>query len=95
MGEPVGQWPVVGEQQQPLGFPVEPSNREDPRLLGDHPDNRGPAFRVRRRAHHARRLVQQPVPPPLVQHHPRPVDLDPVADGVDPPAEVEDHRAAD
>ena len=58
MREPVGQFAVVGQQDQPFAVQVEPSDREEPHVVaGHHVDNSRPAGRVAIGRNHAVRLV--------------------------------------
>src|SRR6266508_2892383 len=95
MGKAVGEVAVIGEQDQPLGVPVQPADRDHPRVLWHHLDHRRPALRVIGGAHHSQRLVQHPVAQPLVDHDPRAVDLDPIGGRVDPPAHLLHDLAVD
>ena len=61
VGQAVGQVPVVGQHQQPLGVDVEAADGKDPGVAGHQVDHGGPALGVGRRGDHPRRLVEQVV----------------------------------
>ena len=96
MGEPVRELPVVREQERSGRVRVEPSHRDDARLVRHELDDRRPALRVARRRDDVRRLVEDDVPEPLPRHLP-PVHLDAVVcadDGVELPGLGVDRDAA-
>ena len=78
MGEPVRELPVVREQERSGRVRVEPSHRDDARLVRHELDDRRPALRIARRRDHSCGLVEQHVAQPLPFHLPS-VDLDAVA----------------
>ena len=66
MRDALHQLPVVGQDQQPLGLVIEPPHGIDPlRDVGNQVAHRLSALRVGKRRHHALRLVEQDVLPPL------------------------------
>ena len=52
---------IVGDQDQPLAAPIQPSDGKQPLFGGDQVDHPRPSVRVAVRADHARRLVQNVV----------------------------------
>jgi hypothetical protein len=60
--QPVGELPVVRQQERPGRVDVEPPDRHHPSALArDEIDHGAPPFRVARRRHNARRLVEEDV----------------------------------
>jgi len=58
----LGEFAVVGQQQEPFAFAIEPAHREDPRLsLGNQVHHRRTALGVAHGGEHPTRLVQDPV----------------------------------
>ncbi len=74
---------VIGEDQQPFGVGVEPTNREHPRLGGHEVGDDRPSLRVGEGGHHAPRLVQQVVDETGSDCERRAVDLDAIDFDVD------------
>lgn len=64
MGEPVGEFPVIGEKQEPLGIVIQASDREQA-LAGDtwrqEIEDRGPSLGVGGRGHGLHRLVEKEI----------------------------------
>jgi len=92
--DPVGEFAVVGQQQQPLGVPVEPANWEQalPGLNQVH--DRPTLALVLHRRDVAAGLVEQDGAQALWAEDPA-IDLDLIGRGVDPGAKLGDRRAID
>jgi len=85
VGEPVGELPVVREQEHASRVGVEPPDRYDAWLVRHELDDRGPPLGVARGRDDTGGLVEEDVPKRLPRHLP-PVDLDAVTradDGVE------------
>ena len=92
MRHALGELAVVREDDQALGVVVEPADRIEVALdagARQQIDHRRPALRVRPRADHAARLVNQQVPA-LGRLEPAAVDLDLVAIRIGLGAELRD-----
>jgi hypothetical protein len=94
MGEEIGQFAVVGNEDQPFAHPVEPADGEQPLLPGYEVDDAGPAVRIEVRGHHADRLGEH-VDHPLRVGEPLAVDADLLTERIDPGAELRHHLAVD
>jgi len=94
VGEEIGQFTVVGDEDQPFAHPVEPADGEQPLLPRDEIDDAGPAVGVEVRGHHADRLGEH-VNNALRVGEPLAVDPDLLAKGIDAGAELRDHLAVD
>jgi hypothetical protein len=83
---------VVGQDHQPLGVEVEPTDRVQlvADLLPDQVDHRDPSLGVVGRRHNADRLVEQQVATRTLRPQPLAVDLDRVVFSVGLLAEVRD-----
>ena len=78
MGEPVGERPVVREDERAGRVDVEAADRDDPERVPHEADHGRPALGVARRRDDPRRLVQEQVGERLGREL-GPVQLDPVA----------------
>ena len=97
MGDPIGQLPVVGQQQQSLGVDVEATDGEDARFVWHLFEHGRPSVRVTRRRDHTDGLVEQVVDETRPHTDRRTVDFDPIDVGVDAATENGDravHRHA-
>jgi hypothetical protein len=84
VGQAIGELPIVGHQEQPLGVAVEPPNREDARTVGEKRRQVGPALWIVERRDDARRFVEGVVPRLRVDVEGCAIHRDPIAIGLDP-----------
>ena len=86
----VGQFAVVGEEQQPLGLRVEPAHGKHARLAGHESDHGRAPLGIRRGGDHSRRLVEQVVNQARSDPQDCAVDLDAVGLGIGPIPQARD-----
>ena len=92
MGQQVGKFPVVGDQDQALAHPIEPADGKQPSLAWyeiNHPRATGG---VKVRGHHSHRLIEH-VDHPLRVGEPLAIDTDFLGARVDPRAKAGDDLA--
>jgi hypothetical protein len=94
VGEEIGQFAVVGDEDQPFAHPVEPADGKQPLFTRHEIDDAGPAVGVEVRGHHADRLGEH-VDHPLRVGEPLAVDADLLAERIDPGSELRDHLTVD
>ncbi len=94
VGEEIGQFTVVGDEDQPFAHPVEPADGKQPLFPRHEVDDAWPAVRVEVRGHDADRLGEH-VDDPLRVGKPLAVDADLLAERIDPGAELCDHLTVD
>ena len=87
MGEPVGEIPVIGEQQEPLAVGVEAADRIDAWFVRDQVGHHWPAIGIGGRADGAGRFVEQVVHQPGQDAHRDAVHGHPVGDRINPAAQ--------
>jgi hypothetical protein len=94
VGEEIGKFAVVGDEDQPFAHPVEPADGKQPLFPGHEVDDAGPAVRVEVRGHDADRLGEH-VDHPLRVGEPLAVDPDLLTERIDAGAELRHHLSVD
>ena len=94
VGEEVGQFAVVGDEDQPFAHPVEPADGKQPLFPRHEVDDARPAVGIEVRGYHADRLGEH-VDDPLRVGQPLAVDADLLAERIDAGAELRDHLTVD
>lgn len=94
VGKEIGQFAIVGDEDQPFAHPVEPADGKQPLFPRHEVDDAWPAVGVEVCSHHADRLGEH-VDDPLRVGEPLAVDADLLAERIDSGAELRDHISID